>query len=101
MRNDLTRMLAVIHPEIYAVGVEPVFHSEGDDASRFGDRGPIFRRDVKNIFGMHFWNYKRVSRIDGPDVEEGEDLVILVYLVCRQLSADYFAKKALIHMIVV
>jgi len=78
MLHDLPRMLAVIHIDVDSVSGNGFFNDGSQRTHDVYNGRPIFRRNVKNIFGVSLGNDKRVAGVHGADVQKCERIVVLI-----------------------
>ncbi len=92
MEDDLPRVLAIVHRDIYAVGAHSFLYRDRDRAYRFRDREPVFLRDIENVVRMRFRYDERVSRVHWSNVEESENGVALIDLKAGEVIPHDLAK---------
>lgn len=96
MKNRLSRNLSVVGEHIKALKAQAFDDCTGHHLGGMKNMVKIILRNGNEVPAVNFWNDQSMPEMDGIDVKDRNDLVILHQNFCGKVMLDDSAKNTLL-----
>lgn len=97
MKNGLAGDAAIVGQKVVSLKPKPLYECLANDARSLKNGLIRIRGKFQKIPAVLLGNHKGMTIVDGIDVKNGNNLIVLEKDLCRDLFVDYTTENTIVH----